>query len=61
MLKILRKFPIKLNDLGKSEQIQSLNINLKYIKTVLDFDGSMTKFVMNLSNGYNRPLIKIIE
>lgn len=61
MLKILRKFPIKLNDLGKSEQIQSLNINLKYIKTVLDFDGSMTKFVMNLSNGDNRPLIKIIE
>lgn len=49
MLKILRKSPIKLSDLSKFKESELFGINPRHIRTVLDFDGSMTKFVMNMS------------
>ena len=61
MLKVLRKSPLSLSDICKSKDALFLGINPRFLSTVLDFDGSMTKFVMNLSLGSNKPLVKIIE
>lgn len=60
MLKVLKKCPVKLSDLSSSKEVIALGINQRYLRTVLEFDGSLTKFVMNMSPGANKPLIKII-
>lgn len=60
MLKVLKKSPIKLSDLSDAKEVKALGINPRYLRTVLEFDGSLTKFVLSLSPGANKPLIKII-
>lgn len=60
MLKIVKKSQIKLSDLPSSKEVITSGISPRYLRTVLEFDGSLTKFVMNLSPRANKPLIKII-
>ncbi len=61
MLKILRKTFISSQDLEKIKRVNQFKISPKYIRTVLELDGSMTKFAMNLSDSNTKPVIKIIN
>jgi hypothetical protein len=60
MLKILRKRSIQLKNLSNELLNHSLEIDPRFVRTILEFDGSMTKFVVNMVGGEAKPVVKII-
>jgi hypothetical protein len=46
-----------------SEELENhkLKMDPRYVRTILEFDGSMTKLVMNMSGGGSKPLVRIIS
>jgi hypothetical protein len=60
MLKILRKSSIQLKNLSKELLNHSLEIEPRFVRTILEFDGSMTNFVVNIVGGEVNPVVKII-
>jgi hypothetical protein len=61
MLKILRKSSIQLKNLSNELLNHSLEIDPRFVRTILEFDGSMTKLVVNMVGGEAQPVVKIIS